>query len=753
MPDELNPLEAERRAKLARIREMGLDPFGGRVDNLTSIAEARGREKADSVPDAGLPGPKVAGRLIFIRDMGKLWFVRLRDETGELQIALDARRLDEPTLALRKQLDLGDLIVVQGPLGTTKTGETTIWASELQIASKSLAVPPEKWSGLTDVEARYRQRYVDLAYNESTMRQMKLRIRIVDEIRAFLRNKGFDEVETPMLQPIHGGAAARPFITHHNALDMKLFMRIAPELYLKRLLVGGFRKVFEINRNFRNEGVSPRHNPEFTMLEAYWAFANWEQMADLVEEMITHVAQTVIGTLTIETRLAGELARRPEDESTNDPMKHANVPFVPATEPTVESAPTKTITLTRPWRRATMAQLVEEQTGWAFDKHSIANHPHALAKALTAYDADGVNAQSRRAAGLQLFGEEAREADRLATFEKHLLTLSPAEQLVELYEKLVEPTLIDPCFVTRVPGVIMPLAQAVQGRRLLRRRLRACDQRPGDQPRLHGVERPRRAGRAFPPSGRRPRGTTAGRRGFPHRSEVRHAPRGRDRARHRSIGDAADRRGEHSGCDLVSADADARAVIRVWFPSPSGRCVYRRGLACRCGDDDAVRSIAFERRQRALVPQSVSRSLRDPDRKALLVHLVDRSFLASAPRRSRRRSSACCRSRKRFVLLLTAKYLVKRRLAWVSLIAVALCVGPGVDRAERDGRVAEHVPRVVPHDERRPDRLAEPDRLRQLPGDDRRRIEKLPDVRAAVPLIETIGPAEDPRGRPLAERT
>ena len=465
MPDDINQQEADRRTKLARIREMGLDPFGQRVDNLTSVAEARGREKSDSMPDAGQPGPRIAGRMVLKSDMGKLWFVRVRDETGEIQVALDAKRLDEPTLALRKQLDLGDWVVVQGPLGTTKKGETTIWANEISLACKTLNPPPEKWSGLTDVEQRYRQRYADLAYNPEVMAQMKLRIRIVDEIRSFLRDKGFDEVETPMLQPIHGGAAARPFVTHHNALDMKLFMRIAPELYLKRLLVGGFRKVFEINKNFRNEGISPRHNPEFTMLEAYWAFANWEQMADLVEEMITTVATNVLGTLTIAHRLAGEPARASIDaDSTTDPMKHASAPFVPPTEPPAATADKsagslKTVNLTRPWRRATMAQLVEEKTGWAFDKHTIANHPHALAKALAAYDADGVNAQSRRAAGLQLFGEEERQADRLAFFEKHLLTLSPAEQLVELYEKLVEPTLIDPCFVTRVPGVIIPLAK------------------------------------------------------------------------------------------------------------------------------------------------------------------------------------------------------------------------------------------------------------------------------------------------------
>ncbi|MDB5328794.1 MAG: lysS [Phycisphaerales bacterium] len=227
---------------------------------------------------------------------------------------------------------------------------------------------------------------------------------------------------------LHGGAAARPFVTHHNALDMRLFMRIAPELFLKRLLVGGLPKVFEINRNFRNEGISPRHNPEFTMLEAYEAFGDCRTMASLVEDLICTVAEKVIGTLVIH--------HGPAD------------------------APTKTIDLSeRPWRRASMAELVEEKTGWKFDKTSIAGHGHALSNVLRLYDIDGVNALSRRAAGLQLFGEEERQADKLAAFETHIVAQSPAEQLTEIYEKLVEPTLRNPVFVTRVPSVVIPLAK------------------------------------------------------------------------------------------------------------------------------------------------------------------------------------------------------------------------------------------------------------------------------------------------------
>jgi lysyl-tRNA synthetase class 2 len=268
----------------------------------------------------------------------------------------------------------------------------------MEIASKSLLPPPAKHEGLSDVEARYRQRYVDLWANADVMKTMQLRLRIVEEIRAFMKGRAYVEVETPMLQPIHGGAAAKPFVTHHNALDMRLFLRIAPELYLKRLLVGGFSRVFEINRNFRNEGISPRHNPEFTMLEAYEAFGSWETMAELVEDMICTVAEKVLGTLKIEHKNeAGEV--------------------------------TRTIDLSsRPWPRTPMAELVAQKTGWKFNKEAI--DPAELQKIREANPGKDIKHQA-----------------------------VPAEQLTELYEKLVEPNLVNPCFVTRVPGVIVPLAR------------------------------------------------------------------------------------------------------------------------------------------------------------------------------------------------------------------------------------------------------------------------------------------------------
>ena len=458
--------QQERRTKLQKIRDLGLDPFGGRVDGLISLADAKASYKPEMGHDGG-PNVRVAGRIVLKRDMGKLSFLTLRDQSGDLQIGLDRKKLDaiDPKFwELRNLLDLGDWIVISGPIGTTNKGETTVWADGLSMASKCLMPPPAKYEGLQDVEARYRQRYIDLFSNPEVMATMRLRTRIVAEIRKFMTAKGYTEVETPMLQPIHGGAAARPFVTHHNALDMRLFLRIAPELYLKRLLVGGFSKVFEINRNFRNEGISPKHNPEFTMLEAYAAFGSWETMADLVEEMICTVAQNVLGALQINRATEDVPPAEPIDTpgATHDGHKKSSAPNVPSEPPAIDPQlddHSTTINLTRPWRRATMASLVEEAVGWQFNKQPLADDPAALTEALHVYDADGANALARRAAGLELFGDEARHADRLSAWREHLLRMSPAEQLVELYEKLVEPKLIDPCYVTRVPSVVIPLAK------------------------------------------------------------------------------------------------------------------------------------------------------------------------------------------------------------------------------------------------------------------------------------------------------
>jgi len=305
MSETSNPYEQERRSKLQKLRELGVDPFGGRVEGVTALAEIKKQYDPVMGHDGG-PTVIGAGRVMLKRDMGKLSFLTLRDESGDLQVALDKKRLDEKAWEVRNLIDLSDILVVEGKLGQTNKGETTIWASRVEMASKALLPPPAKWEGLSDVELRYRQRYVDLWANPEVMKLLKLRMRIVEEVRRYMRERGFLEVETPMMQPLAGGAAAKPFKTHHNALDIPLYLRIAPELYLKRLLVGGFTKVFELNRNFRNEGISPRHNPEFTMLEAYEAFGSWETMADLVEGMICHIAQTLFGGLKIVHRKDAE---------------------------------------------------------------------------------------------------------------------------------------------------------------------------------------------------------------------------------------------------------------------------------------------------------------------------------------------------------------------------------------------------------------------------------------------------------------
>jgi len=229
---------------------------------------------------------KVAGRMMTRRVMGKSIFADLKDDSGKIQIYLKKNDTGEESFDFFKLLDIGDVLGVEGSLFITKMGEKTINVSRFVLLSKIVRVLPEKWHGLKDVEARYRQRYVDLIMNDEARAVFQRRISIIQETRTFLQAKGFSEVETPMMQPIPGGARARPFMTHHEALHTDLYLRVAPELYLKRLLVGGFSKVFEINRNFRNEGLSTKHNPEFTMLELYEAYADYEDMMNLTEELI-----------------------------------------------------------------------------------------------------------------------------------------------------------------------------------------------------------------------------------------------------------------------------------------------------------------------------------------------------------------------------------------------------------------------------------------------------------------------------------
>src|SRR5712671_81758 len=282
--EEENELIALRRKKLDALRAKGIEPFGAGFEVSGSIAEVRAQFKEGETLRA-------AGRITAHRDMGKSHFLDLRDATGRIQIYIHAKEVGPELIDLFSLLDIGDLIGVEGTCFITKSGEPTLKVRAFRLLAKALRPLPEKWHGLQDVEARYRQRYLDIITNERSRAVFGKRVTIMRETRRFLEERGCVEVETPILQTIPGGAAAEPFRTHHKALSLDLYLRIALELYLKRLLVGGFNKVFEINRNFRNEGISRKHNPEFTMLEAYWAYADFEKMADLVEELICYLAE------------------------------------------------------------------------------------------------------------------------------------------------------------------------------------------------------------------------------------------------------------------------------------------------------------------------------------------------------------------------------------------------------------------------------------------------------------------------------
>jgi lysyl-tRNA synthetase class 2 len=388
VPVEDDPF-AVRRAKLDRLRAEGVEPF---VNGFEFTARAAGLTERYAALEPGADTPdvvSVAGRLVAKRDQGKLAFLVLRDATGELQLFCRINVLGEDGFAAAKELDLGDWVGATGTVLRSRRGELSVQPTELTLLSKSLRPLPEKYHGLSDTETRYRQRYVDLIANPDVRAVFETRFRIISAIRRFMEERGYLEVETPMLQPIPGGAAARPFVTHHNALDMPLYLRIAPELYLKRLLVGGFERVYEINRSFRNEGMSPRHNPEFTMLEAYHAFGDMETMRELTEELVTSVAGDVLGTLDFE----------------------------------YQGQP---VSLARPWRVAPMADLVSAAAGTPVSVHT----PIEQLRSLCAHHEVPIESSH-----------------------------GPGKLLTELFEKLVEHTLIEPTFVTMYPAETSPLAR------------------------------------------------------------------------------------------------------------------------------------------------------------------------------------------------------------------------------------------------------------------------------------------------------
>jgi lysyl-tRNA synthetase class 2 len=381
-------LMAVRREKLAILRDLGVDPYGASFDTDTTP----GLLKAEFENEKPV---RLAGRLLAIRDMGKSVFATLGDAEGRIQIYLNMKQLPETDWAAYQCLDLGDWIGVEGETFTTGKGEPSVKVTQLTVLSKALRPMPDKWHGLSDRETKYRKRHLDLMSNPESAELFIKRSRIVAEIRNFFHDRGYLEVETPMLHDVAGGAAAKPFQTHHTALGMDLTMRIAPELHLKRLLVGGLTKVFELNRNFRNEGISRRHNPEFTMLEAYQAFGDFEIMANLVEELICHLAEMFFGTLKIEHRDEnGELVR--------------------------------TLDLSRPWKRASYRDLIKEAAGddW-FD----------------------LTPEARRAKAQSEFKLE---------IHGHLEDYEVTQQV---FEKLVEEHTFDPCFVTHVDAKLIPLAK------------------------------------------------------------------------------------------------------------------------------------------------------------------------------------------------------------------------------------------------------------------------------------------------------
>ncbi len=381
MTQENNEYRQQRLAHLEALRGLGYAPFGAafaRSGTLSAIRAGFQEEKAVTA----------AGRLTTIRDMGKSIFADLHDGTDRFQIYMQKSALGDAAFEAFKLLDLGDHIGVAGKLFTTRMGEHTLKVERWEMLSKALLPPPEKFHGLQDVEIRYRQRYLDLVSNHAVRKLFDQRIRCIDTIRRFLRERGFAEVETPMIQAQAGGAAAKPFVTHYDALAQSMSLRIAPELYLKQLLVGGFDKVFELNRCFRNEGLSRTHNPEFTMLEIYEAYTDLRGMQQLIQDLITTAAREVFGTLTV-----GEGERA--------------------------------IDFTTPWREVAYRELIIARMG-----------------------ADWY--------GLPL-GEAQKRADAAG------LHIDPHWDMLmvthEVYEKLIEKTLIQPTFVTRLPAALIPLAK------------------------------------------------------------------------------------------------------------------------------------------------------------------------------------------------------------------------------------------------------------------------------------------------------
>ncbi len=387
---KLDEIVAARRDKLEQLRASGVEPYPVRFRPTHTLGEVRDAYPSVEAGSATGDDVTVAGRVVARRQMGRLQFLVLREDGVDLQLLCDARVLDDDAPALLEHLDVGDWLGAHGEVAASKRGELSVLARELTLLGKGLRPLPDKWHGLSDTEIRFRQRELDLVVNPDARRVFEIRSATVRALRAEMDERGFVEVETPMLHPIPGGATARPFVTHHNALDAELYLRIAPELYLKRLIAGGMRRVFEINRNFRNEGMSTRHNPEFTMLESYAAYDDYHDVMELTEALLSRAAIDAVGSSELE---------------------HQGRP----------------LSLTPPYRRASLIDLVREATG---EDDLTYDDPLDRLRALCA---------------------------------RHDVAYEPSagsgKLVLELYEALVEHTLWDPVFVVDYPVEVSPLAR------------------------------------------------------------------------------------------------------------------------------------------------------------------------------------------------------------------------------------------------------------------------------------------------------
>ena len=399
-----------RREKLARIIELGFDPFPTKADvdtTVVAVVKSYGGKSAQEL-EAEKPRVKLAGRIMGIREFGKTAFLVLSERTARIQAYCRKDTLNEREWTLYQNLDVGDWVAIEGPLFRTKTNELSVKVEHLQFLAKALRPLPSKWHGLTDVEQRYRQRYVDLIVNDSVKETFETRAKIIRHIRAYFDDHDFIEVETPMMQPIAGGAAARPFITHLNALDIDLYLRVAPELYLKRLIVGGLSRVYEINRNFRNEGIGYRWNPEFTMLEFYWAYADYRDLIELTEDLLSGLVHEVKGVDTLTWR-------------------GANISFA------------------RPFACYTMKEAIVHFSNGSIDAASLDKREKLLPLVHRFGEHRPVKADGTEAPA----GTPAQE----------IASMNDGKLIAELFESVAEQHLIDPTFITDFPVEVSPLSK------------------------------------------------------------------------------------------------------------------------------------------------------------------------------------------------------------------------------------------------------------------------------------------------------